>query len=101
MMTPEEQEREFVTFATEQLLEAIAQPIKGAMAEGRENVRRQARREALEEANERLIESLARIYLYDGCSLPVAEVCDSFIDKSGGLLGKVRDKARALMEKQE
>ena len=47
-MTPEEREQEALSFATDQLLEAIAKPIKGAIAQSRGFVRAQARREALE-----------------------------------------------------
>lgn len=46
------------------------------------------------EAERRLVTALAKLYLYDGCSLPVAEVCDEYLDRSGKLLGEVREAAQ-------
>ena len=73
-MKAEEREKNRLDFATDQLIEAIAAPIKGALAQSRENVRRQARREALEEAAQKL-------------------------DAVGN--GAMAREIRALMEKQE
>jgi len=41
---------------------------------------------------------LAELYLKD--YVCIAEVCDEVLDKSGGLLGKVRDKAKILSKKK-
>lgn len=50
--------------------------------------------------NDVLVEALARIYRNgSAASIAVADVCDTLLDKSGGLLGEVRNKARALAAK--
>lgn len=49
---------------------------------------------------EEVIEGLAKIYVQDSKSaLCVATVCDEALDKSGSLLGKVREKA--IIKKME
>ena len=44
-----------------------------------------------------LVEALALVYNYDNPSgFAVAQVCDDILDRTGALLGKVRDRARAM-----
>ena len=60
-----------------------------------------ARKAALEEKVARYADDLAKIYVKH--PLAVAKVCDKCLDRSGGLLGIVRDKAiaiRALAESE-
>ena len=47
-------------------------------------------------SEKRIIASLAAIYLRDDGKLPVAILCDDYLDPSGRLLGKVRDEAVRL-----
>ena len=53
-----------------------------------------ARKAALEEKVARYADDLAKIYIKH--PLAVAQVCDKCLDRSGGLLGIVRDKAMAI-----
>lgn len=57
---------------------------------------RQAEQAAREKAQSKFVTALAKIYLHDGCSLPVSEVCDEYLDQSGAMLGEVRDEAMRL-----
>ena len=46
---------------------------------------------------ERLVDALAQIYRCNSIvAIAVASVCDTSLDRSGRLLGEVRNKARAL-----
>lgn len=57
----------------------------------------QALREAVAAETERWETYLAEIYA-DGGLNSVAKICDEQIDKTGGLLGRVRKKAAAIRE---
>src|SRR4030042_5006565 len=62
-------------------------------------------RKKLEESNTKLEYVLAKLYSRDcnsfehvSVSLAIAHLCDEELDRSGALLGRVRDKAYALAE---
>ena len=66
---------------------------------------RDALRKQLEESNAKLEYVLAKLYSRDcnsfehvSVSLAIAHLCDEELDRSGALLGRVRDKAYALAE---
>jgi hypothetical protein len=56
---------------------------------------------AAADRDERLLAALAELYVWDGPAyVRVAELCDEVLDRSGGLLGRVRDAAIAARRKE-
>lgn len=43
------------------------------------------------------VDELAQVYAIDShCALAIARLCDDYVDRSGALLGYVRDRASEL-----
>jgi hypothetical protein len=56
---------------------------------------------AAADRDERLLAVLVELYVWEGRPfLRVAELCDEVLDRSGGLLGRVRDAAIAARRKE-
>ncbi len=52
--------------------------------------------DAIRAERERLEDMLVKLYVSDPAYVAVARLCDEEIDKSGAMLGRVREKAIAL-----